>query len=231
MPSQKLLPPTQQPPQKRAKCEYYDSVCTKHSSPPKPVVVIEDQSEVIASQQTALQIALGKAKTRAEDAALYSIIPPLCRALCALKVVFGKPSSCDPFSIAERPCESDIQRAKKLLHEEQKTGKNPTGVEFEGLGQFSENAIRILTDFCKITETHHKVSAKANWLLQMKFTPRHLVQLQDVLWHHSSTRPILTHGRKGIDATSFSDLVGERYIDSFVIDICISKFLDEARLN
>lgn len=141
MPSQKLLPPTQQPPQKRAKCEYYDSVCTKHSSPPKPVVVIEDQSEVIASQQTALQIALGKAKTRAEDAALYSIIPPLCRALCALKVVFGKPSSCDPFSIAERPCESDIQRAKKLLHEEQKTGKNPTGVEFEGLGQFSENAI------------------------------------------------------------------------------------------
>ena len=57
------------------------------------------------------------------------------------------------------------------------------------------------------------------------------MRLQDAFWHHPTNRPILKYGKKGLDATSFSDLVEERYINNFVIDICISKFLDEAREN
>ena len=55
------------------------------------------------------------------------------------------------------------------------------------------------------------------------------MQLQDALWHHPASQPILKHGNKRLDTTSFSDLVEERYIDSFVIDICISKFLEESK--
>ena len=63
----------------------------------------------------------------------------------------------------------------------------------------------------------------------MKCSPKDLVQLQNALWNVSASQPILEHGTKNLDSTSFSDLVEERYIDSFVIDICISKFLDKAR--
>jgi len=59
-------------------------------------------------------------------------------------------------------------------------------------------------------------------------SPGDLVLLRDALWHHPASQPILKHGNKQLD-TSFSDLVEERYIDSFVIDICISKFLDESK--
>jgi len=61
----------------------------------------------------------------------------------------------------------------------------------------------------------------------MDCSPRDLALIQDALWHHPATCPFLTHERKGIDPTSFADLVEERYIDSFVIDICISKILYE----
>lgn len=57
------------------------------------------------------------------------------------------------------------------------------------------------------------------------------MRLKDALWHHPTNHPILKYGKKGLDSTSFSDLVEERYIASFVIDICISKFLDDAREN
>ena len=63
----------------------------------------------------------------------------------------------------------------------------------------------------------------------MKCSPKDLVQLQNALWNILASQPILKHGTKNLDSTSFSDLVEERYIDSFVIDICISKFLDKAR--
>ena len=57
-----------------------------------------------------------------------------------------------------------------------------------------------------------------------------------LIWrsHAATRRPLASSnqpGKKGLDDTSFSDLVEERYIYSFVIGICISKFLDEAREN
>ena len=175
---------------------------------------------------------MAKVTTRAETAALYNIIPPVTSSSpLQPKPVYGKPSSSDPFSIAVRPCQSDIEKAQKLLSDERAAGKNPTGIEIQGHGQFSENALSVLKRFCTIAETSRKVSAEADWLLQMKFSPGDLVQLQDVLWHHPASYPIIRHGKKAIDPNSFSDLVGERYIDSFVIDICINKILDESRSN
>ena len=95
--------------------------------------------------------------------------------------------------------------------------------------EFSENALSILWCFCAIIDTHHKVSEEAKWLFQMKCSPKDLIQLQNALWNVSASQPILEHGAKNFDSTSFSDLVEERYIDSFVVDICKSKSLDKAR--
>ena len=229
--------PRQHPAPKHAKCNHSLSKPMTENPPLKPklkaAVVIEDEGDFTTSQQTNLQLAMAKVcTTRAEVAALYSLIPPLTsKSPLTLKPVYGKPSSSDPFSLGERPCESDIQRAQKMLNDKRKAGKNPTGIEIQGEGQFSENALSTLKRYCNIADTHRKVSAEARWLLQMKCSPRDMVQLQNTLWHHPASSPILKYGKKGLDATSFSDLVEERYIDSFVIDICISKFLDESRVN
>ena len=134
----------------------------------------------MTTQQTVLQSAIANAKTRAEVAALYSMIPPL-RSSSALKAVYGVPSISDPFSSAVRPCESDIESAQKLLIDEQKAGKNPTGIEIEGLGQFSESALAVLKRFCVIAQMYHKVTSEAKWLSQMKFSPGEVV--------HSATSP------------------------------------------
>ena len=63
----------------------------------------------------------------------------------------------------------------------------------------------------------------------MKCSPKYIVQLQNALWNILASQAILEHGTKNLDSTSFADLVEERYIDSFVIDICISKFPEKAR--
>lgn len=45
------------------------------------------------------------------------------------------------------------------------------------------------------------------------------------------TSAILRCGNKAIDALSFCDLVGERYIVSFVIDVCINKYVEESYIQ
>ena len=225
--------PKQHPPPKCPKRCYSESKPdTTLSASSQKVHVIEDDSDwVLESQQTALQAAMMKARTRGEMAALHSKIPPLSRSSSTLKAVYGKPSNSDPFSLAERPCEGDIQRALELLAGERKAGKEPTGIEISGMGGFSERALLILKRFCMIREVYRKVSSEDIWLSQMKFSPGDRIKVETALWHNSATIPILRSGNKGIDPSSFSDLVEERYIDSFVLDTCISKFLDVSAVN
>ena len=128
-----ILNPESEP----AKCSL-ESV-TSHLSPRiKAAVVIEDQDETILPQQTALQVAMAKASTRGEEAALHSLLPPLAsRSRLTLRSVYGKTLNADPFSLTERPCESDILKAQKVLHDAKKTGMNPTGIDIVGKGCFS----------------------------------------------------------------------------------------------
>ena len=45
------------------------------------------------------------------------------------------------------------------------------------------------------------------------------------------TSPILLFDHKIVDVQLFRDLVGERYIDSFHIDVSISKYIEESYLK
>ena len=85
-----ILSPESEP----AKCSL-ESV-SSHSSPQlKATVVIEDQDETILPQQTALQVAMAKASTRGEEAALHSLLPQLAsRSPLMLWPVYGKTPEC-----------------------------------------------------------------------------------------------------------------------------------------
>lgn len=210
-----------------------DSTSPITSSSPKTVVLDDDKDATeINAESSFLQKAFNKTTSRAEVAALYHLLPPVAyRSSAKLTPVYDRVCASDPFKLSERPCESDIDKAQKLLRGEQNTGKNPTGIHIEGKGEFSETCLSVLKQFCRIAATYHKVSSERNWLLGMDCSPRDLALIQDALWHHPATCPFLRHERKGIDPTSFADLVEERYIDSFVIDICISKILDETLVS
>ena len=132
------------PESQTAKCSL-ESV-SSHSSPQlKATVVIEDQDETILAQQTSLQIAMAKASTRGEEAALHSLLLPMASSSpLTLRPVYGKNSNADPFLLTECPCEGDIQKAQKVLHDAGQAGMNPTGVDIVGTGWFSERALCIL---------------------------------------------------------------------------------------
>ena len=89
---------------------------------------------------------MAKATTRAEVTALFGLILPVAlRSPCLLQPGYGNLSLSDPYSLAERPCSSDIENARKILNDERKVGKNPRAIHFQGVGKFSENALTVLT--------------------------------------------------------------------------------------
>ena len=182
-----------------------------------------------------LHNAMAKAKTRAEVAALFSLLPTVstkCSSTTALSPLFGSRSHFhDPCDLKERPCESLVTKAQALFESEKKAGRNPSGVKITGIGQFSEEGLTILKQFCVIADTKHKVSSEANSLAQLKCSSADLGRLQEALWHHPGNSVILRFGKKSIDVISFSDLAEERYVDSFIVDISIGKYIDEARAN
>lgn len=62
-------------------------------------------------------------------------------------------------------------------------------------------------------------------------SPKDVALLQDALWHHPASIPFLRYEKTGIDTILFADLVEERYIDNFIIDICISKFFEKTTVD
>jgi len=119
-----------------------------------------------------------------------------------------------------------LRKLKNFLTVKKKDGRNPSGVKITGIGQFPEEGLTILKQLCTIADTKHKVSSEANWLAQLKCSSG----LQEALLHHLGNSSILRFGKKSINVISFSDLA-ERYINSFIIDISIGKYIEEARAN
>lgn len=49
-----------------------------------------------------------------------------------------------------------------------------------------------------------------------------------MLWNKPPTSQVLSCNHKVIYVLSFSDLVEERYIDNFAIDVCVDKYIEES---
>ena len=80
------VPNQQAPPKCPKHCYSVSKPDTTLSASSQKVHVIEDDSDwVLESQQTALQAAMMKTRTRGEMAALHSKIPPLSRSSSTLK--------------------------------------------------------------------------------------------------------------------------------------------------
>ena len=76
-----------------------------------------------------LRVAIAEAKTRAEEAGLFTLLPPVSRSSTSiLQPVYSEMSASDPFTLKERPCESVIEKAQMLLVDQRRNGMHPSGV-------------------------------------------------------------------------------------------------------
>ena len=216
-------------------------------NPPAAVVVIPDEeceeqmqtsshADASSYQGSQLSSAMSTATTRADLAALDTLIPPveaIHSTVVSLQaeVTFDCTIYSNPYCLIQRPCEASVKTAEKILSDEKKTGRNPSGVRIKDIGHFSEQGLSVLNKFSVISETKRKVDSEAKWLPQITSSPGELAILQDVLWNKPSSSPVLHCNQKALDVISFSDLCEERYIDSFVVDVCIGKYIEEAALT
>lgn len=134
-----------------------------------------------------------------------------------------------PFIVSKRPCESLVREAQEIFQDGRKNGSNVSSIKIKGVGKFSEAGLAVRRKFSNIAKTSRDVATEASWLSKLNCSSVELQKLQENLWNWSPTSVILRVGKKSIDVTSFADLTEERYIDSFVIDISIVKYCQEAR--
>lgn len=143
-----------------------------------------------------------------------------------IKRVFGAYSEKDPLSLNDRPPEQVVSDAEKALRMKQNDLK-PTGVQIGNLGTFSSNGIAILKKFCEISSLRASIRSEDRWLMATAdgLSANEIRSIEQVLWHQRIGETILRAGQKSVDVGSFSTLVGERYLDNFVIDVAILHYL------
>ena len=142
--------------------------------------------------------------------------------------VCGSFNETEPLELHERPPKTVLEEADKTLGKKQGNGY-PTGVVIPRLGTFSRAGITILKKFCKISSLKALIRSEERWLdensdgLSMPET----WAIKEVLWNQGENKTVLKVGDKSIDVASFSTLVGEQYLDNFVIDVSTLCFLQD----
>lgn len=144
--------------------------------------------------------------------------------------VFGEYSQTDPLSLPERPPERVVEAAVKAFSVKEGEEK-PTGVTISDLGTFSRNGVTVLKKFCEISSLRAHIQSEERWLEANPdgLSRADISAIKEVLWNQRGDKTVLRAGRKSIDVSSFSTLVEERYLDNFVIDVCISWFLQDCQ--
>lgn len=144
--------------------------------------------------------------------------------------VFGAYTEANPLSLTSLPPERLVAQAEVAVRS--KNGhQEPTGVTIQGLGTFSGSGVAILKKFCEISFLKAAIRSEDRWLKSGTdgLSAVEMTAIKDVLWNKSTSETVLRAGQKSIDVASFSTLVEERYLDNFVIDVCISRFIQDCQ--
>jgi hypothetical protein len=190
-----------------------------------------DQNNLISN--VPIQVAIFSQLTRWELASLINRIPKVGMIHNpTLQVLYGSFKAIDPFTLLMRPGDHIVMEGGNLLDQHRMSRKStPSGIFIQGFGSFSIQGLSIFKKMSFISESKMKVSASAEsrWMASndyFSFSDKELIM--KALWHTTSNKPILQFQRKCIDPMNYCEIIGERYIDNFVIDICIGKYLEEA---
>ena len=149
----------------------------------------------------------------------------------------------DPLSVSLRPSESAVEHALKLFREDSKR-KNVGPIDVDSdddcddkaivtlgrLGTFSKESVGVFQTMCTVASMAARVREEQRWFSNgNRSLPGHLDEVRDVLLNSRPKEEIIRQGTCIMDATDFSTLACERYVNGFAIDTICSKFLEDSK--
>jgi len=156
----------------------------------------------------------------------------------------------DPFTLAKRPPEAAVKTCVELMNTCRSQIANgnvvhlddsgdPLGVTMGHLGTFDSEGIKVLEAYCSVKNMQRDYKEEMLWLISKNqsyandIDEKDIEQLRDVFQSSlfDPMRVIVSLDSISIDFKSLSTLVGERYIDNFVINYCLRKTWNEASID
>ena len=150
----------------------------------------------------------------------------------------------NPLSVNLRPSESAVEHALMLLKEDSKT-KNMGPIDVDSdvddcddkatvtlghIGTFSKESVDIFQTMCIPASVTARVHEEQRCFSKHdRSLPGHLSEVRDVLLNSRPKEEVIRQGTCIMDATDFSTLTCERYVNGFTIDAICSKFLEDSK--
>lgn len=166
---------------------------------------------------------------------LANIVLPRIQPICHKDIsVLHQPilGESDPYNLAIRPSQTALHMAKETISNVRKAKQivKITGVKFENIGTFKLDDISALQKFCDVDDLRKDVLFEFQWLnLDDGLQDKDVDEIASALWDNTPSKVILKvslgASTRAIDATSFSYICGERYLDNMVIDVCLTKYM------
>ena len=148
----------------------------------------------------------------------------------------------NPLLLNLRPSESAVEHAFKLLGEVSKSkGEQVVDIDDDGneedqatvtigtLGTFTKDFLHVLQTMCSLASEAVRVREEQLWLSKNSKSLPDLNNVRDALLNSRPKEEIIRQGTCIMDATDFSTLACERYVNSFAIDTVCMKFLEESK--
>ena len=137
----------------------------------------------------------------------------------------------NPYVLSCRPPESIVDEALKMLRSkvsgeviQDDEDEDKYLVRLGKLGYFTRDGLDVLKKFCAASITKRKVKEEMSWLKSDDS------RIKDALLSLCPSEEFVSLGNRSMDATDFSNLAGERYVDGYTIDIaCLNAIRQSNR--
>lgn len=106
---------------------------------------------------------------------------------------------------------------------------DPSDVVISNLGSFDDDGVKVLLKFCSIANMQREYKEEMAWLSAnpsvLSLTDTEIKRIRKFFQSspHDPNRVVASLGGHNVDFKSLSTLIGERYIDNFVINYFLKK--------
>ena len=212
-----------------------------HSQPTQKIPCPASITESLRSVQEPLKLCMSQTATRQELSQIK--LPPVANLIHETEVVpiFGKFQEDNPYLLNSRPSEHIMMAAHKIIstcssqvidtntiHLDDSDGLS--GVTIGTLGNFNSSGIDVPLKYCSLAKMQRNFKEMA-WLhfnpVKYTFRETEIKFLCSFFENspHDPLRVVASLEDIRVDFKSLSTLVGERYIDNFIINYCLKKSL------
>ena len=223
------------------RCLFPDSCSKPHA---KPAHIHVSHSPNISATSNTVQAPLKRcmSQTATRQELSQTKLPPVTTLIQEKDIVpiYGGFQEDNPYMVKSRPSESITEVAHKVMNSssiqmikgntiELDDSNGPSGVRIGNLGNFNNSGIQVLLKYCSIAKLQHDYKEEMAWLSvnpdKQSLTDPEINYLVRIFESspHDPLHVVATLDGHHVDFKSLSTLVGERYIDNFVINFCLRK--------